>query len=82
MLRGAINTPASRCFLPEPLQELLQPASLSSHLSGINFCAWCLLKALENATEQDMSPQSPPSTALQASHLLPHPAWQGAIFKS
>lgn len=56
-------TSAMSCFPPEPPQEVLQPATLSSPLSGINFWAhvvfWHLLKALESATEPDRSPWSP-----------------------
>lgn len=84
------DMPAASCFPPKPPQELLQPATFNFCLSGINLHArraalpWFLVFAESSGRCRRARPLSlvTPLAALQASHLLPHPAWQGALFKS
>lgn len=82
-------TPVS-CFPPETPQELLQPLTLNSCLSGIYFCACraalaCSLVSAESSVRCHRSRHLYLVTllaALQASRLLPHAAQYWTIFKS
>lgn len=72
MLHGVTNTPASRCFLPEPAQELLQPATQLP----FNFCAcraaltWALVFA-ESSKKCHRAGHDSPVTALGCTASLP-----------